>query len=478
MKLSWSIISIISRFTAVGIGIIQSIIIVKLLSVAEYGLIGLVGSIVAAVGVYQNLGISSGSTREIAASRDRSEAFKVFTGSILVRYAISIPLVLGLFLIAPYLGNTYYNRPEIILPIRLFAAVLFIQALQSVLNSVIQGLRQFKFLFTFQVAIAFISLATFIPLIIYFGFIGFFYAQLVFNIISTLVLLAYSYRLLSGYIDLPTRQELVDISKAVFSIGIYVYVIKIILTQWEKLGPLVLGRTVTDEMLGIFAFALLVSSKIKTISDAITDVTLPSMTDVFEKTNHLFKETFLKGNAKAFILMTCAAVLLVILKREAFILADFLFAFVGKSSITARYEDAFILMDPLILAFWAFGHINLLQSGLAVPSRKMFGALVSYIVMFVGTIGSFYIMNFDPLMNFSLAMGIGSLLGYFSFIGFVRKDLEFIPLSKIEVIYIFPVVISLLSYYAGFNHIIIAILFTAITVSFYVKYFKTKNNTV
>ena len=191
MRFSWSIISILSRFAAVGIGLIQSLFIVKILSVGDYGLVGLVGSIGAVVGVDQSLGISSGSTREISASKDRTDAFKVFIGSLLVRYSISLPLVIGLFFLAGYLGREYYARPEIVFPIRIFAIVLFVQALQSVLNSVIQGLKKFKFLFAFQALIALVSLSIFVPLVVQFGFLGFFYAQLVFNVISTAVLSFY-----------------------------------------------------------------------------------------------------------------------------------------------------------------------------------------------------------------------------------------------------------------------------------------------
>src|SRR3989344_5257428 len=111
MKFSWSIISIISRFMAQGVGLVQSLIIVKLLSTGDYGLVGLVGAIGAVVGVYQNLGISSGSTREISAASNRKEAFKIFTGSLFVRYAISLPLVFGLTLTASYWANDYYKQP-------------------------------------------------------------------------------------------------------------------------------------------------------------------------------------------------------------------------------------------------------------------------------------------------------------------------------------------------------------------------------
>ena len=62
MSKKWTIVSIASRFLAVGIGMVQSIIIAKLLTVEAYGLLNIVMGIGASLGVYQNLGISSGST--------------------------------------------------------------------------------------------------------------------------------------------------------------------------------------------------------------------------------------------------------------------------------------------------------------------------------------------------------------------------------------------------------------------------------
>lgn len=470
MKFSWSIISIMSRFFAVFIGLIQSVIIVKLLTVSDYGLVGLVTSIAAIVGVYQNLGISSGSTREIAAAKDKSEAFKVFIGSTIVRYLISLPLVLGLFFFAPYLGNTVYNRPEIINPLRLFSLILFIQALQSVLNSVIQGIKEFKFLFIFQALISIVSIIIYIPFLIGYGYIGYFYALLAFNIISTIILGIYVLKVFSGHLVFPDYKELKSIAVSVFSIGLFVYFIKIIFMQWQKLGPVLLGKDLSDEMLGIFSFALLVASKITTISDAVTDVTLPSMTSVFEKSRHEFERIFLKGNGKAYFLILFSSIILVIFKFEIFQFVDFVFGFIGKNPITTRYKDAFVIMDPLILAFWAYSHINLLKSGLAVPSRKLWGALTSYILMFLVTIVVYYSYSFaNQLMGFSLAMGIGALFAYIVFMVFIKKEIGFYPITKGDLVYSLLSILVLIGYYANISHILLGSLYLTITYVLYKK---------
>ena len=235
-----------------------------------------------------------------------------------------------------------------------------------------------------------------------------------------------------------------------------------------------MGKTITDEMLGIFAFALLVSTKIQTISDAITDVTLPSMTEVYEKTREKFKSVFLSGNSKAFLLITFASVMLVLLKREAFIVIDLIFSFIGKSAISEKYSAAFILMDPLILAFWAHSHINLLKSGLSVPSRKMFVSLVSYIVMFVGTIVSFNLLNADPLFGFALAMGIGASFGYVLFLVLINLTSKFLPFTKYDLIYSVFAIFVLYLYYIGVSNVGLAIIVLPVTYLLYVQVSKAK----
>ncbi len=474
MKISWSLISIASRFTAVGIGLIQSFIIIKVLSVGDYGLINLVGSIGALVGVFQNLGISSGSTREIAAAKDKKDAFKVFIGSLLVRYGISLPLGIALFIFAPYIGDTYYGHPEIIWPIRIFAITLFVQALQSVLNSVVQGLKEFKFLFIFQVGTAFLSIASYVPLVISYGFMGYYYALIIYNTLSTLILLMFAFKLFryGNDIEIPNKQELGNIIKAVFKIGLYMYVIKILVTQWEKLGPVVLGKMVSVEVLGIFGFALLISSKIMVISDAITDVTLPSMTSIYEKSREKFKDVFLTANSKAYFLILVSAVMLIILKREAISIADLIFSFVGKESITTRYSDAFVIMDPMIVGFWAHAHINLLRSGLSVPTKNMWTALVSTVLMFIFTFITFYLLRIDPLMAFSISMGVGALVGYLVYIFLLKYTLGFFPISKKDIEFTGVSIMFLAGYYYNLPVIALSAVYLLVTYYYYVKNYK------
>jgi len=424
---NWAIVSIISRFLAQTIGVVQSVVIIKIVSVNDYGLIGLVGSIVAILGVTQSLGISSGATREIAATDNRKDAFKVFLGSLVVRYSITIPLITILFFIAPYLGYKVYHRPDIIFPLRIFAVTIMVESAQSVLNSVIQGLKRFKFLFTFQVGIAFISLMIFVPFVLRYKFLGYYYATFFLQVVWTSIMVFYVFKLFKGSIDVPTKRELIRIIKAVFSIGIFVYITRILYTLWQKMGPAIVARHVSGIELGIFTFALFVSAKIIMISDAITDVTLPSMTTIYERQKDKFFDIFKNVNSKSLILITVASVGLIFFKKDAFLVVDYIFAFVGKNPITPRYESSFSLMTPMIVGFWAYSLINLLRSGYSVPIKRMWQVLFVYIMMLVLTGSLFYshLLNMKPMPKFAYSLMIGAILSWLLYLTlnqiFIRK---------------------------------------------------------
>src|SRR3989344_1067093 len=181
----WQLISFISRGVAMAFGIVQSFVIVRILSVGEWGVVQIAVSIGGAFGIYQHLGLASGSTREISAAKNDTEVFKIFITAALIRYLITIPIAIFLFFSAETLAVNKYFEPMLILPIKIYAFVLLIQGIQSILNSVISGTKRFKRLFLYQSLIAVVSMFLFIPLVYYYHVYGYFYALALFNIASS-----------------------------------------------------------------------------------------------------------------------------------------------------------------------------------------------------------------------------------------------------------------------------------------------------
>jgi Polysaccharide biosynthesis protein. len=135
-------LSLATKAVTTALGLIQSLIVIRLLGPANFGLVGLVMSIGGVIGVSQHLGIVDGAIREIAVLKKKSEIAKVFWVSHIVRQVVTIPLSLALILLSGVIATRIYGRPEITLFLQIFAAALILQGLQDVLGASLTGLKK------------------------------------------------------------------------------------------------------------------------------------------------------------------------------------------------------------------------------------------------------------------------------------------------------------------------------------------------
>ena len=421
-----------------GIGIVQGIFVVRLLSTADYGLVGVVTAVGSVAGIIMHLGLVSGATREIAAAAggekspkeedqalkpsipgplrlkkgNLDEAFKVFISALLARLAVALPIFLILIFGAPTLAGNVYQHPEIAAAFRLYALVLLVQAPQGIFNAALSGLKKFKSLFVFQVAIALVSLALYVPLIYRFGFYGYFWAMLTLAVVHTIILFLLAIRCFSSsnlrkdpsfpkgrVFPLPTLPEIRSALKKIFSVGLAIYLVKIIFTLWQRFGPLVLGRAASAAEVGVFNFALFYSTKLMTASDAVTDVSLPVFSERFSEDFAKFKVDFLSNFRKVYAFITLAAASAVYWSPE-------LVRFVAGH----KYDAALPLIPFLILAFWSYSFVNIIKSSLMVPVKLNREMVISYALLFLGTVGGFYILRHSELIPCHPELGSESTL--------------------------------------------------------------------
>lgn len=405
------------------VGIFQSLLIVNILTTSEFGLIGLVVSIAGVAGIAQHLGLASSSTKEISGAKNDTEVFHIALTSVSIRYLISLPISIGLIFLAPFIAE-YYQNIDLITPLRIFGLVLLVQAMQSIFNSIIAGKQEFKKLFTYQILISFVSLFVFIPLVFFYGVLGYFYALLVFNIIQTLALGIISLKGLNFKLSLPTKSEYKRMFVELLSISLAIYGVKIIFTAWQELPVLILGQKYPLESIGIFAFAFNFASKLMTISDSITDVNLPVFSkkalestkeffnDFNENFNFLYSVIFLVGSS------------IIFWSREILILADeFIFLVtslagfdLGKN-IYEKYSPSVYLFFPLIISIIFYSFLNILKSSIYVPLSRLKKMINSYLVLFFVTFGTFYMLDYlntdlDGLILMSWSLAFGALLSF------------------------------------------------------------------
>ncbi len=413
----WQIISLMSRGFAMAVGILQSFFIVRILSVGEWGLVQIAVSIGGALGIYQHLGLASGSTREISQAKNDDEVFKVFVTSLFVRYLMTLPLTIGLFFLAHYIATDKYSHPELTLPLQLYAFVMVFQGAQSILNSVISGTKRFKHLFIYQALISFVSLVLFIPFVFFYKTVGYFYAMLIFNAICTAILLVLALKPLKTKFPLPSKKEFKVLLKDLLSISLAIYVVKVIYTMWEKVGPLVLGIELTPEVVGVFAFAMLYAKKIVNVSDAITDVNLPVLSEKFAKNIEDFKSTFSSNFDKIFVVILALGFTAVYWSPEA----------VGLLVGGNKYDESLPLIIPLTYAFILYSFINVAKSSVIIPAKLTKEMIISFLILIGMTLGFYFGTNkiLGNLPAMCYGMLFGSITGFVSMVLFSMRKLKY-----------------------------------------------------
>lgn len=399
------------------LGLVQTFVIIRVLTVGEWGIIQLAVSIGGALGIYQHLGLASASTREISSAEKEEDIFKIFITSAVIRYAVTIPIAIGLFFLAPYVGGTVYRNSALIFPLKLYALTLLLQGVQSIFNSVISGTKRFRQLFIYQVVVSLVSVVIFIPFVLIYRINGYFYAFLLFNAVSSISLSYLAFKPLKGKLFFPKFKEFKVFFKEIFSISMAIYLVKIIYTNWEKFGTNALGLFNSPEVVAIFAFALLYAKKLMSISDAVTDVNLPVLSERYVKDMHDFKIIFTKNFDKIFILIIAVAVF------ATYWAPEIVYVVVGSN----KYSAAYRLIPPVIFAFILYSFINIVKSSVLIPAKMAKHMIISFIVL-LGATALFFIATFkalDPLYSMSWAMALGALLSMLFITFSVKKKVGF-----------------------------------------------------
>lgn len=440
--LKLQIFSFISRIVAMFSGILQSLIIVNLLSVKQFGLIGLVTSIAGIAGITQHLGLASSSTKEISNAKNDSEILNVVLASLIIRFFISFPVAFILFFFSPQISS-YYNEPGLVFPLKIFAIVTLVQAFQSIFNSVISGTHRFKSLFIYQSVISFVSILIYVPLIFKYSLEGFFYSLLIFNLIQTLTLGIIAFNDIKIDISKITKSELISLGKNLLKISLAIYVVKILFTAWQETPVAVLGKMYPLETLALFTFALNFSSKLMSVSDAVTDVNLPVYS---KKAGQRDFFSHFKSNFRIlFYFIFFAGISASFWAKEILQASDWLIYFIGKflslnltKNIYEKYNQSVPLFLPLILSIIFYSYINILKSSIFVPLEKLRQLIYSFIILIFASF-IFYlslIKFFDGILIMSWSLAFGSFIAFAYSVWFIKNNFNEYILEKKKVLFV------------------------------------------
>lgn len=250
-----------------GIQFIVSIILAKLLTPEEYGVVGLITIFITIANVFVQNGFNTALVQKKNADDvDFSSVFYLSLGTAGVMYAI-------LFFAAPFIAN-FYEEPELVLIVRVLAITLFFGAVTSVQNAAVAKRMEFRGLFFATLAAVIISGALSIVMAYkgmgVWALVGQQIAYYFFLMIVLFVTVSWKPKLLFSL----TRV------KTLFSFGWKLLCSSLIDTVYNNIYGLVIGKAYNNEMLGYYnrgdQFPKLITNN---LGIAIQSVMLPAFSE-------------------------------------------------------------------------------------------------------------------------------------------------------------------------------------------------------
>lgn len=248
-----------------GVQFIVSIVLARLLSPDEYGIISLITIFITIANVFVQSGFNTALIQKKEADElDFSSVFYLSLGVAALLYA-------GLFLAAPFIGD-FYDKPELSPVLRVLSLVLFFGAFNSIQTAVVSRRMQFRKLFFSSLGAVAVS-----------GVLGIACAALGTGVWA-LVVQQLSYQLISGVIlwfTVRWRPGLLfswERVKVLFSFGWKLLCSSLIDTVYNNVYGLIIGKIYNSEMLAHYdkgnQFPQLL---VNNINGAIQSVMLPAL---------------------------------------------------------------------------------------------------------------------------------------------------------------------------------------------------------
>lgn len=301
----------VDRIANYGIGFIVGIVLARLLSPEEYGLIGIVGIFTAIFNIILDSGFSTALIRKDGVTD--TDYCTVFWTNLILSFILTTVLYFG----APLIGD-FFNRPELVPYIHVMAFILVINAL-----SITQQARLTKRIdFKTQTKISLIShtLSGIIGIVMAymgFGVWSLVAQQMSSRLFTTILLWIYNKwwpRLVFSWMSF----------KELFSFSWKLLVAQIISSLWGQVYQAVVGKVYSPNTLGQYTrarqYGALVSSS---VGDVVLKVSLPVMSSIQNEDDRLLrafrtiiKTTMLISSVLLIGMAACAKPLIYVLIGE------------------------------------------------------------------------------------------------------------------------------------------------------------------
>ncbi len=364
-------LSLFTKFFQLAVVLVQGMIVNRLLHPTGRGLVETAIGIVAVVGALQNLGFVGSTVREISATADESRRSATFAVALGMRGTISLITALILWGSAGYLATHVAREPLIAPALRIYGfTILFIPVFQTC-EATLMGLQRFKSLFLFYAINTVVNMLATVGLVALRQFEGYFIGQAVGLILGTAPLLLLALGALQWRALLPrSRQELMEIMRALFTVALVVYVAKVLYAQYVGIGAVILKRFVSAEQIGYFGNGKQIALHLLNIAEAANIVNLSVMSQYFTREREAFRATVQRNFAQLLAVIFYGGAAAALFARELIL-------------ITAGREflPAVSLVPWFVLAFIFYSSVHITAAGVLVPSNSNLVYLVAYILL-------------------------------------------------------------------------------------------------
>lgn len=267
----------LDRIANYGIGFIVGIVLARLLSPEEYGLIGIIGVFTAIFNVILDGGLSTALIRKKGVTNE--DYCTVFWTNLLLSFILTAIL----YLCAPFI-SFFFNRPELTPYIHVMSFILIINALSITQQARLTILIDFKT----QTKISLIahSLSGIIGIVmayVGFGVWALVAQQMTSRLFTTLLLWIYNKWWPSILFSWKSFKEL-------FGFSWKLLVAEIINSLWAQFYNVVVGKYYNPQMLGQYTRAQQYSQLVSfSISDVVLKVSLPVMSSIQNEDERLLR---------------------------------------------------------------------------------------------------------------------------------------------------------------------------------------------
>lgn len=420
--------SVLTKVGTVGLGILQTAIVLRLLGPGPYGIVGIVISLGALVGVSQHVGAVDAAIREIAVADTARRRAAVFWVSLWLRMAVTVPISVLLFLLAPWIGAHVYALPDIPHLVRLMSVILVLHGIQGILGGAFTGQRAFGMLYALQLVMSLLNVPLFAFLTSVHGVRGFFEAVILAALGFIILLAVFLRRALGGTIAHPGVSEARFVLRDIVYTGGWTYGARILSVAWQRVPVLLLGRWASPDVVGLFNAAVTFGSKLQLLAAALGEVNLAFLSATFATSRDAFRRLAVRALEDVGAVTLVGSLFLTLF-------ADVLVPAVAGSA----YAGAVPLMVTVTWAYAAFAFLDIAANTVFVSSRKAHLRAASFAVLAGVGVTAMILLRVDPLQAASVGILAGGIAGLLAAVLFARRWAGLMLLPKTLV---FPLMLS------------------------------------